>query len=201
MAIDNFDLIKPLLKFENKEDFYFVQIIQRKKDFEPGQKRLGRNNNNRLIKPYYIYNVEQLDAYKEEIVKLCEVFNARAGINLNRRNNKDVAIKCLEILAIAMRKNDEFKGVSKIYSSACGKESSTDKLWIIDLDKEDLPKLSEITNVIYNCEPINTVKIVAKIPSKSGLHLITNRFNRKKFAEWYPNIEIHTNNPTNLYIP
>lgn len=201
MPIDNFELIKSLLKFDNKEDFYFVQVLQRKKDFEPGQKRLGRNNNNRLIKPYYIYSVEQLDTYKEEIIKLCELFNARAGINLNRRNNKDVAIKCLEILAIAMRKNDEFKGISKIYSSACEKEGSKDKFWIVDLDKDDLEKYSEISNIIYNCEPINTTKIIAKIPSRTGLHLITNRFNRQKFSEWLPNIKIHTNNPTNLYIP
>lgn len=201
MAIDNFELIKPLLKFENKGDFYFVQVLQRKKDFEPSQKRLGRNNNNRLIKPYYIYSVEQLEAYKEEIIKLCELFNARAGINLNRRNNKDVAIKCLEILAIAMRKNDEFKGVSKIYSSACGKESSTDKLWIVDIDNMTY---DEIFDVIYyfssQCMPEGN-KLIAKIPSKNGVHLITTRFDRKKFAEKYPTIEIHTNNPTNLYIP
>lgn len=199
MPIDNFELIKPLLKFESKEDFYFVQVIQRKKDFELGQKRLGRNNNNRLIKPYYIYSVEQLNFYKEEIIKICELFNARAGINLNKRNNKDIAFKCLEILATTIRKNDDFEKISRIYSSACGKESS-DKLWIVDLDKEDLSKLSEIIDAICSCEPINIVKIVAQIPSKSGLHLITNRFNRKKFAEWYPEIQIHTNNPTNLYI-
>lgn len=199
--VDNFELIKPLLKFENKEDFYFIQILQRKKDFELGQQRLGRNNNNRLIKPYYIYSVEQLNTYKEEIIKLCELFNARAGINLNKRNNKDVAIKCLEMLAIAMRKNDEFKGISKMYSSACGKEDSTDKLWIVDLDKEDLENLDNIKKSIAICNPITDYKIKAEIPSKSGLHLITTRFDRKTFSSFYPKIEIHTNNPTNLYIP
>lgn len=201
MAIDNFDLIKPLLKFEDKEDFYFVQVLQRKKDFEPGQRRLGRNNNNRLIKPYYIYSVEQLDAYKEEIIKLCEVFNARAGINLNRRNNKDVAIKCLEILAIAMRKDDEFKGVSKIYSSACGKESSTDKLWIVDIDTKEESEISNIEYIIELCEPITEEsKIIAKIPTKNGVHLITKKFNRQTFKNWR-NEDIHLNNPSLLYCP
>ena len=51
---------------------------------------------------------------KEEIVKLCTLFNARAGINLNRRNQKDVSLKCLEILAVSLRKQ-EFTGISKIY--------------------------------------------------------------------------------------
>ena len=29
---DNFDIIKPLLKFRSEDDFYFLQILQRKKD-------------------------------------------------------------------------------------------------------------------------------------------------------------------------
>ena len=31
-VVDNFDQIKSLLTFEDKDDFYFCQIIQRKKD-------------------------------------------------------------------------------------------------------------------------------------------------------------------------
>lgn len=31
MKVDNFDLIKNHLYFNNKNEFYFVQIIQRKK--------------------------------------------------------------------------------------------------------------------------------------------------------------------------
>ncbi len=199
--IDNFDLILPLLNFENKQEFYFLQILQRKKDFEPGQQRLGRNNNNRLIKPYFVYNREQLEEYKPEIIKLCEVFNARAGINLNKRNQYDVAVKCLEILAIAMRKNDEFQGVSKIYSSACGKENSGDSYWVCDLDKDDLIDLERIKTKIESCRPLNKTKILAEIPSKSGIHLITTRFDRQTFKQEYPHLELHTNNPTNLYIP
>ena len=32
MAVDNFDIIKPLLKFSDHQDFYFLQILLRKKD-------------------------------------------------------------------------------------------------------------------------------------------------------------------------
>lgn len=205
MAINNFELIKPLLSFNNPNEFYFVQIIQRKKDFienkdKHGVSRLGRNNNNRLIKAYYIYSIEQLDAYKEEIIKLCEVFNARCGINLGKRNQKDVTLKCLEMISIALRKNN-FDGISKIYNSACGKEETTDKYWIVDLDEEDLPNLNNIKKSISLVKPISDFKIKAEIPSKTGLHLITTRFDRKAFSSFYSDIEIHTNNPTNLYIP
>lgn len=203
--IDNFEIIKPLLTFDSPDEFYFLQIIQRKKDFienkdKNGVSRLGRNNNNRLVKAYYIYSTEQLDAYKPEIIKLCELFNSRAGINLNKRNQKDVTLKCLEMIAVALRKNN-FDGISKIYNSACGKEGSTDKLWIVDLDKEDLENSKMIRNMIdYACQP-STIKVMAEVPSKNGLHFITKKFNREQFKKYYPNIEIHTNNPTNLYIP
>ena len=50
--IDNFDLIKTMLKFESEDDFYFAQIIQRKKDNPNGVN--GSNNSSRLIKAYYI---------------------------------------------------------------------------------------------------------------------------------------------------
>lgn len=198
--VDNWEIIKPLLKFDNKEEFYFLQIIQRKKDFEAGQQRLGRNNNNRLIRAYYIYNIEYFDFIKDEVVKLCNLFNARAGINLNRRNDKDVALKCLEILAISLRKNDEFSGVSKIYNSACGKENSTDKLWIVDLDKQDLEFILQIKEHLNSVMPEGN-KIIAEIPSKSGLHFITSRFDRQTFSQVFPNLEIHTNNPTLLMCP
>ena len=44
-------------------------------------------------------------------------------------------------------------------------------------------------------------KIVANIPSKTGTHLITKPFDKSKFNQTFPTIEIHCNNPTNLFIP
>lgn len=41
MTIDNFDLIEENLKFESNDDFYFLQVIQRKKDGNV----TGRGNN------------------------------------------------------------------------------------------------------------------------------------------------------------
>ena len=200
MPIDNFELIIPLLTFDSEDEFYFLQVIQRKKDFIEGQTRLGRDNNNRLIKAYYIYSVDQLQSYKSEIVQLCQLFNARAGINLNKRSQKDVALKVLEILAVALRKN-EFSGVSKIYNSACGKESSTDKSWLVDIDTQDQTEISEIIKTVEDCEPYGQTKVIEIIPSRAGAHLITKRFNRQTFKNIFPEVEVHTNNPTNLFIP
>ena len=50
--VDNFKLIRDYLKFESEDDFYFLQIVQRKKD-GPGPngiKVTGTNNKSRSIK-------------------------------------------------------------------------------------------------------------------------------------------------------
>jgi hypothetical protein len=200
--LNNFEIIKPLLTFKDESHFYFLQVIQRKKDFDKdGGDRiryLGSNNNNRLIKAYYIYSIEQLDRYTSEIIGLCEMFKARAGINLNPRNNRDVALDCLERLARDIRCNNY--DVSKIYNSVCGENKGTDKNWIIDLDEHDLPAQGSIISFLDTIEPFGEKKIIAQVPSKTGMHLITKSFNRQKFKEQFPTIEIHVNNPTNLYI-
>ena len=78
--MDNIEKILPFLQFDSEDDFYFLQILQRKKE----NPQLGSNS--RVIKNYYITSQQHLLDKYEEIKKLCEVFNARASIRLNRRS-------------------------------------------------------------------------------------------------------------------
>ncbi len=200
--IDNFKQISSLLKFDNENQFYFLQIIQRKKDFkeEDTITYLGTNNNNRLIKAYYIYSLEQLERYKSEIIALCTLFKARAGISLNRRDSRVISLEMMKLLADNI-KNNHFNQLSKLYNTVCGQyHQEKDKTWIIDIDTKDTNFIDEVTLAISTLEPIG-LKQIAIIPSKSGYHLITRSFNSQKFSQMYPKIEIHKNNPTNLYIP
>lgn len=57
--IDNIELILPFLKFESKDDFYYLQILQRKKE----NPQLGSNS--RVIKNYYISSQEFNKIYPE----------------------------------------------------------------------------------------------------------------------------------------
>lgn len=192
--INNFDQIKSLLKFENEHEFYFVQILQRKKEHP----ELGKNN--RLIKAYYVYSIEKLDKYTEEIIGLCEKFNARAYIHLNRRNSKQISLEMMELLAHNIR-CDQFNFLDKLYNSVCGHHHSTkDKTWIVDIDNQDAIYVDLIRNSIQHIEPIGD-KLIAKIPTKNGYHLITEPFNSQKFGERFPQIDVHKNNPTILFIP
>jgi len=97
--INNFEQIKDLMKFEDENEFYFLQIIQRKKEHSD----LGRNN--RLIKAYHVFSFEKLEQYQNEIIGLCEKFNARAYIHLNRRNSKVVGFEMMELIATNLKNN------------------------------------------------------------------------------------------------
>ena len=79
LSVDNFELIRRFMHFESTDQFYFMQILQRKKD-GPGPNGIvcGTNNKARAIKSYCITSVEMLDRISIEVKHLCEYFNARA---------------------------------------------------------------------------------------------------------------------------
>lgn len=203
--VDNFDLITPLLQWRSKDDFYFIQILQRKKDHKGGMKVSGANNNARLIKAYYLQSLEQLEFYKPEIIELCKVFNARAGINLNRRSFRKTHIKFLRKIVDQME-NESFDKAYKAYPSVVGANAQdNEKKWIIDVDKDDIVdgwNSALMTNFLNTLQPHDgRTKTIAVIPSKTGQHLITRPFNLMDFHKKYPNMDVQKDNPTNLYIP
>jgi len=201
--VDNKSIIEPLLEFPHKDIFYFVQILQRKKDHPEGT-ITGSNNNSRLIKAYFIKNLDQLNKQWLEMVKLAEVFEARVMINLNPRNFQKAAFHVLQKIANQMS-NADFESVPKAYISVCGEyHNEIDKRWLIDLDKDDMSLYSEVIDMVINLQAEiwnREYEILAELPTKSGLHIITNPFNLDKFAKAFPKLEVHKNNPVNMYIP
>lgn len=193
--IDNIEKILPFLKFESEDDFYYLQILQRKKE----NPQLGSNS--RVIKNYYIKSQEYLLNRYDEIKKLCVVLNARAMLRLNKRSFEKVGFKALENLANTMQ-NREYSFLMKSYDRACGLLSNEkEKRWILDLDV--VPYVGEhldIKDFIHDIEPIGD-KVLAFLPSKNGMHIITRPFNLMTFKEEFPDIDVHKDNPTNLYIP
>lgn len=192
--VDNINLVLPLLSFESSDEFYYLQILQRKKE----NPDLGSNS--RVIKNYYITSKEYLIERYDEIKKLCEVFNARASIRLNKRSFEKVGFKTMVNVANTMS-NREYSFLKNSYDRACGLgHNDPNKKWILDLDgiKKVSPLMMEfIDNII---EPTGS-KCYGIIPSKSGVHLITKPFNLLEFSKKYPEVDVHKDNPTNLYIP
>ena len=207
--VDNFKLIRNYLKFESEDDFYFLQILQRKKD-GPGPngiKITGTNDKSRLIKSYYISSVEYLDNIEAEVKHLCDYFNARAMIILSRRSYKKTAL--LEMVQISnMIMEEQYKNVKSSYNSSCAKSKSLDKYFLIDIDEEDLEHKELIKNYIQNEARCNDVaygkRVLLELPTKNGCHLITKPFDIQGLLKVYSkNIHefVHKDGPTVLYVP
>lgn len=208
--INNIDQIRKLLEFRTKDDFYFMQILQRKKDHKnmTNTEVTGSNNNSRLIKAYFITSLEYFDRIMPEVKELSNVFTARASINLNRRSWYKMSLQMLKRVTDLII-NGEYMKIYKAFTSVCGLyQHDNDKTWVIDIDTNDIDYIADTISVIEECMPIVGCKLKAVIPSRSGVHLITTPFNVKEFGEifkdrlsGYEIPEIHKNNPTNIYIP
>ena len=197
MKVDNFDLIKKHIHSSDNGEFYMLQIMRRTKD----QKGYDGKHKQSIIKSYFISSVEYLDSKRDEIVGLCEMFNARAYINLNKKSYKQVSLKALEILACKIA-HEEYD-IRSLFESACGQTGACDgfKTWIVDFDSKDLDELDRIKNIIDSIDPKGVSKIVETVPTRHGYHLITRPFNKKAFYEMYnESIDIHDNNPTLVFV-
>jgi hypothetical protein len=192
---NNIEIITPLLDFKTKDDFYYLQILQRKKE----NSELGANS--RVIKNYYITSIDYLNKVYDEIKTLCTIFNARAMLRLNKRSFHNVAFKTMVNIANVMINQDYFN-IKSQYDKACGQgHNDNNKTWILDIDGEMNRKVNEM--IIYierECQPDGN-KFITIIPSKNGSHIITKPFQLDKFKQIYPLIDVQKDNPTNLFIP
>lgn len=211
MPVNNFDQIRELLKFRSDDDFYYLQILQRKKDHKDGKVKVnGTNNNARLVKAYYVHSLEYFDFIKPEVIQLCEIFNARAGMNLNRRSYEKIALQHLRKVTEQII-NKNFNKSYKAYSSVCGSfHHDNDKRWIIDIDDANysIEDVKEFIEKLHDIQPVGD-KFVAALPSKNGWHGIVKPFNMQdahgelSARGFYDHQDdcVMKNNPTNLYIP
>jgi hypothetical protein len=198
MKVDNFDLIKKHINTsDDGSEFYMIQIMRRSKD----QVGYDGKHKQSVIKSYFVSSPEYLESKRDEIVGLCEMFNARAYINLNKKSYKQVSLKALAILAGKIANEDY--NIKSLYESACGQTGACDgfKTWIVDFDSKDLGELDRVKDIIDIIEPKGVDKIIETVPTRHGYHLITRPFNKKAFNELYnEKIDIHDNNPTILYV-
>jgi hypothetical protein len=191
---NNIELIKSLLNFESSDDFYHCQIIKRKKEHP----ELGSNSY--MVKTYFIKSFEDLDKDFEEMKCLVNFHNARVMINLNKRSFEKLAFQNLKKVTDQIL-NKDYISVRKSYITVCGQFSSdTDKKWIIDIDTKDDLFIKKISEYISNIYPVED-RIKSLIPTKNGFHLITKPFNVMEFKNTFPELEIHKDNPTILFIP
>ena len=193
--IDNINLIKPLLTFDNEGEFYMLYIFKRKKDQTTDK---ANHQSVRTIKTYCIGSIEQLEKRYDEIIQLCEMFKARAYIHIQKQNHKDVAMNM--ITEIVNRIQSGQINQQHVFDSVVGQIKTQEKRWIVDIDSKENGIENLISNEIHMLRPEGP-KVEVVIPTKSGFHLITKRFDVMEFKKKYPEIDIQKKNPTLLYYP
>lgn len=195
MAINNFHSVEYLMNYSDSNDFYFLQILKRRKD-NPTMAR-----DMEVIRDFYLYE-NDITHLKDTIIKICESENARAYLRVNKRNAEKIALQTVKrTVDLVISKN--YKHVKRVYSSVCGEfHSDPDKKWIIDMDNDleiDSNELSTfVQSLIFETGRDDTLHYVN---TKNGYHIVCRPFNLKKFKDKYPSVDVHKDNPTLLYCP
>ena len=220
--INNLELIKSLLNFTDEGDFYMLYVFKRKKDQPEGEK--DNHQSVRTIKTYCIESIDHLERRYDEIKQLCEMFKARAYIHVQKQNHFDVSLNMM--VELAQRIQNGQHNQKGLFDSVVGQVKTQEKRWIVDVDMKDEDALMKIMKLINNgCKPLDVVnethlhksdgsvvvtydydpKVIKVIPTKSGYHLITKRFDVMEFNKIMslqgdvPDIQ--KKNPTLLYLP
>jgi hypothetical protein len=195
--INNLEIIKPLLNFKEKGDFYMLYVFKRKKDQPEGEKE--NHQSVRTIKTYCIESIDHLDRRYDEVIQLCEMFKARAYIHIQKQNHRDVSLNMM--VQLAQRIQDGNTNQKGLFDSVVGQMKTMEKRWIVDIDTKDTKELFDVKLHIDSCQPFGKDKVICEIPTKNGYHLITERFDVMEFKKKYPEIDIQKKNPTLLYYP
>lgn len=200
--VDNFDSIRKLLRFDDDGDsYYFIQIMQRKKD------DMDISKNNRIIMNYYITSLDYLNDREEEIKTLCKIYNARAYISINPgsfRKSCQYAFKELADINIS----GQYRQIINLMPTLAGKYNNggDSKLWIIDYDSKDDSHIGEIKEALRvakgrDGEGVDKIKLT--LPTKNGFHLIVTPYDPRAtealFRSFDFEVAVHKNNPTLLF--
>lgn len=194
--IDNTEIIRPILRFDNPDLFYYIQLLQRKKE----NPQLGSNS--RSVNEYYVNTEEKFNKLLSEIKDICNITNARAMIRLNRRSYEQVALRMLE-KQVGQIINKDYRSAKSAFSKTAGQyNAEKDKTWILDVDLPlTVGEFDTLKAIINSRRPVGE-KVVAVIPSVSGCHVIVRPFDLTFFADNFDiAMDLHKDNPTNLYIP
>ena len=198
-TIDNFKAIREQLQFDSKDDYYFLEILQRKKDFPEEERDSVKDH--KVFATYFINSVEKLDRIEKEVKMLCELHNARAYFNPNRKSKKKTTVILMKE-CLGMMENDDYSKIESKIASAAGQCTGCKETrkFLIDIDAKDRELFIKVLELI---EAVNPDTLYYILPSVNGYHLITTPFDVKKFndlgGDKLKNVEIKHNAPTILY--
>lgn len=211
MPVDNYDIIRPWLHFDMDGDLYFVEIIRRGKDFgETGEKlirdyhlhslehfdemmpeirELCDRHGARAYIRLNLRNTEDANIYAQIEMLRDQLVRNQTVRKMLRTGNFNPAIK---------HSMNHIRSATKVYGSVLGQYSTEPRetvKWIIDIDSDKIvpgdPGFDTLEHIAdtyskfieESCDPTGCVKEICRIPSRTGLHLVTRSFNIKQFSD------------------
>lgn len=210
-VVDNFELLKGYMEFNNPDDVYFVQIIKRWKDNKDkpdadawraaGRKKGSYHSGGEFLNYYLIHSNSELDSLKSEIIKACSYNNARAYISINSRSQNAVNAYMSKFKSRFTDPNDpRVKNAEAILygqakSGPAWKNERFKVLLDIDTTRDATAKIPDgkVVNVWdetkKRLKDFN-IKVAAEYETPSGgLHLILNNKNNRNCRPFYKGLK------------
>lgn len=190
--LDNSDLVRAFVpKIDDGDTFIYTEMLDR------GQRK--GNNGRRLVKTFYHRSVDEFNAQMPGIRAMCDLSKVRACTRLATRSWKKVGREFTR-LVVETALTENWMGMKTLYNRALGIASPVRKLWLFDVD------LIDASTWALEKSLSDAGLLVATIPSKKGVHFITKPHDRRGvqkdgYMVGYEHVQVHKDNPTNLYIP
>ena len=210
-VVDNFELLKGYMEFNNPDDVYFVQIIKRWKDNKDkpdadawraaGRKKGSYHSGGEFLNYYLIHSNSELDSLKSEIIKACSYNNARAYISINSRSQNAVNAYMSKFKSRFTDPNDpRVKNAEAILygqakSGPAWKNERFKVLLDIDTTRDATAKMPDgkVVNIWYETKKRLkdfNIKVAAEYETPSGgLHLILNNKNNRNCRPFYKGLK------------
>lgn len=202
--VDNFNLVVKLLNFKSDDDFYFVEIIKRKKD-NPNDAFRYRQ----FISYYWITSREQLLSLKDEIINTCVNNNARAYIYMNPRSAqvvKDYAKVLVKRFAQRGKGYGKYRGHEIEFASGQHKDWDSRPISFLDIDSTDTKIFDKVHQILaaYDITPMAEYKtpnggLHILLPDKKARYLDWSMFDDGKQLGQYATVHFNIDSPTLLY--
>lgn len=210
-VVDNFEILKGYMEFNNPDDVYFVQIIKRWKDNKDkpnadqwraeGKQKGSYHSGAEYLNYYLIHSPAELDAVHDEIVKACSYNNARAYITINSRSQNQVNQYIGKFKSKFSNPNDpRVKNAEAILYGM----PKTGPAWRNERLKVllDIDTVRETKVTLPNGKTVNVwdetrkrlkdlnIKVACEYETPSGgLHLIINNKNNRNLKDFYKGLK------------
>ena len=167
--IDNFNKIAHFLNTTNPDDFYFVQIIRRKKDNPTAKFHYAE-----YPKSWDVHNGDELMAIKDEIKRLCTLYNARAYIRLNPRSHRLTDANAAQLIRKSLKTNQSLN-MEIAHAMAAGHSFKTKAhthdfpVSMIDIDSTDKNLQQQVLDQLKQ----NNIQVLFTYETlNGGMHIV-----------------------------